>query len=125
MSPPAGPMTSQALERGRGTAEDSFADGLLEYPQYTRAADFRGWAVPEVLLSGHHEPIRRWRRKASLRRTGELRPDLLEGRSQLRKIASWWRRSKTSSGPRVGSRADSVFSGGAAGGLRDSGELSR
>jgi len=52
MSPAAGPTASQALERGRGTADDSFADGLLEYPQYARPADFRGWAVPEVLLSG-------------------------------------------------------------------------
>jgi len=60
-----------------GAAADSFAEGLLEYPQYTRPAEFRGWSVPEVLLSGHHEQIRRWRRKESLRRTRRLRPDLL------------------------------------------------
>jgi tRNA (guanine37-N1)-methyltransferase len=51
--------------------------GLLEYPQYTRPAEFRGWTVPEVLLSGHHEQIRRWRRKEALRRTKERRPELL------------------------------------------------
>lgn len=57
--------------------EDSFSGGLLEYPQYTRPADFRGWKVPEVLLSGHHERIGEWRREESLRRTRERRPDLL------------------------------------------------
>jgi len=67
-----------ALGAEEGAASDSFADGLLEYPQYTRPAEFRGWSVPEVLLSGHHEQIRRWRRKESLRRTKRLRPDLLE-----------------------------------------------
>ncbi|NDY41448.1 tRNA (guanosine(37)-N1)-methyltransferase TrmD [Dissulfurirhabdus thermomarina] len=56
---------------------DSFSDGLLEYPQYTRPADFRGWRVPEVLLSGDHERIRRWRRECALRLTLERRPDLL------------------------------------------------
>ena len=67
-----------ALGAEEGAAADSFAEGLLEYPQYTRPADFRGWTVPEVLLSGHHEQIRRWRRKESLRRTNRLRPDLME-----------------------------------------------
>jgi len=57
--------------------EDSHADGLLEYPHYTRPAVFRGYAVPEVLLSGHHAQIARWRRQQSLRRTLERRPDLL------------------------------------------------
>jgi hypothetical protein len=52
--------------------------GLLDYPHYTRPADFRGTAVPEVLLSGHHGEIRRWRRREALRRTLERRPDLLE-----------------------------------------------
>jgi len=60
-----------------GAEEDSFAGGLLEYPQYTRPAEFRGWAVPEVLLSGNHEAIRRWRREQALRRTLSRRPDLL------------------------------------------------
>lgn len=58
-------------------AEESFADGLLEYPQYTRPANFRGMEVPAVLLSGDHERIRRWRRQQSLKRTLERRPDLL------------------------------------------------
>ncbi|MGI6559128.1 MAG: tRNA (guanosine(37)-N1)-methyltransferase TrmD [Limnochordia bacterium] len=57
--------------------QDSFADGLLEHPHYTRPQEFRGMKVPEVLLSGHHEKIRRWRRRQSLLRTRELRPDLL------------------------------------------------
>ena len=57
--------------------EDSHADGLLEYPHYTRPAEFRGHPVPSVLLSGHHAEIVRWRRQASLRRTYCRRPDLL------------------------------------------------
>ena len=57
---------------------DSFSNGLLEYPQYTRPADFRGMKVPEVLTSGNHQKIREWRMKESLRRTLERRPDLLE-----------------------------------------------
>jgi tRNA (guanine37-N1)-methyltransferase len=60
--------------------EESFAESLLEYPQYTRPADVRGLMVPEVLLSGHHEEIRRWRRKQALRTTYEKRPDLLKDR---------------------------------------------
>jgi tRNA (guanine37-N1)-methyltransferase len=58
--------------------EDSHASGLLEYPQYTRPADFRGWAVPEVLLSGNHAQIAKWRREQIIRRTLERRPDLLD-----------------------------------------------
>lgn len=57
--------------------EDSFQTGLLDHPHYTRPASFRGMEVPEVLLSGHHEKIRRYRLKESLRRTLERRPDLL------------------------------------------------
>jgi tRNA (guanine37-N1)-methyltransferase len=60
--------------------EESFSDYLLEYPQYTRPADVRGVCVPEVLLSGHHEAIRLWRRKESLRGTYQRRPDLLRDR---------------------------------------------
>ncbi|WP_077615060.1 tRNA (guanosine(37)-N1)-methyltransferase TrmD [Caenibacillus caldisaponilyticus] len=59
-------------------ATDSFSTGLLEHPQYTRPADFRGMKVPDVLLSGNHALIERWRKKESLRRTLERRPDLLE-----------------------------------------------
>lgn len=57
--------------------EESISSGLLEYPQYTRPADFRGWTVPGVLLSGNHAAIARWRRAESLRRTFAARPDLL------------------------------------------------
>jgi tRNA (guanine37-N1)-methyltransferase len=57
---------------------DSFSDGLLEYPQYTRPEDFRGWKVPEVLLSGHHKAIDDWRRREALKRTWQRRRDLLE-----------------------------------------------
>lgn len=60
--------------------EESFSDALLEYPQYTRPADVRGMGVPEVLLSGHHEAIRLWRRKEALRSTFLKRPDLLRDR---------------------------------------------
>ncbi|MDH3655009.1 MAG: tRNA (guanosine(37)-N1)-methyltransferase TrmD [Myxococcales bacterium] len=59
-------------------ADESHADGLLEYPQYTRPEEFRGETVPDVLRSGNHTAIARWRRKESLRRTLERRPDLLE-----------------------------------------------
>lgn len=57
-------------------AAESFAGGLLDYPHYTRPAEFRGQRVPDVLLTGHHEQIRRWRRREQLRRTLERRPDL-------------------------------------------------
>ncbi|MFB3882052.1 MAG: tRNA (guanosine(37)-N1)-methyltransferase TrmD [Armatimonadota bacterium] len=84
-----------ALGAEEGAASDSFAlgagpesttagftnpapSGLLEYPQYTRPADFRGWKVPGVLLSGNHEQIRRWRRREALRRTLQRRPELIE-----------------------------------------------
>jgi tRNA (guanine37-N1)-methyltransferase len=63
------------------TTEESFAAGLLEYPQFTRPAEFEGRAVPPVLVSGHHEQVRRWRLRESLRRTLERRPDLLQGRA--------------------------------------------
>ena len=61
-------------------ADDSFENGLLEYPQYTRPVEYDGKRVPDVLLSGHHANIRKWRLKQSLIRTMEKRPDLLENR---------------------------------------------
>ena len=64
--------------RQTSTEEESFEDGLLEYPQYTQPRDYEGETVPEVLLSGNHEAVRRWRRKESLRMTRDRRPDLLE-----------------------------------------------
>jgi tRNA (guanine37-N1)-methyltransferase len=60
------------------TMDDSHAQGLLEGPHYTRPAVFRGWEVPEILSSGHHAAVARWRREQALRRTFERRPDLLE-----------------------------------------------
>ena len=60
--------------------QESFADGLLEYPQYTRPAEFRGWDVPEVLRSGDHGRVARWRAAQALRRTLDRRPDLFGGR---------------------------------------------
>ncbi|MFO7176802.1 tRNA (guanosine(37)-N1)-methyltransferase TrmD, partial [Enterococcus faecium] len=58
--------------------DDSFSTGLLEYPHYTRPADFRGLTVPDVLLSGNHARIEAWRREQTLERTYRRRPDLLE-----------------------------------------------
>jgi tRNA (guanine37-N1)-methyltransferase len=58
--------------------DESFSDGLLEYPQYTRPAEFRGLPVPEVLLSGNHAEIAKWRREQARLRTAEKRPDLLK-----------------------------------------------
>jgi tRNA (guanine37-N1)-methyltransferase len=61
-----------------GPFDDSHASGLLEYPHYTRPPEFRGWAVPDILISGNHARIANWRREQSLRRTFKQRPDLLE-----------------------------------------------
>jgi tRNA (guanine37-N1)-methyltransferase len=58
--------------------QDSFADGLLDHPHYTRPAEFQGLRVPDVLLSGHHAEVRRWRMKQALSRTAERRPDLID-----------------------------------------------
>jgi tRNA (guanine37-N1)-methyltransferase len=63
--------------------DESFRDGLLEYPHYTRPADFRGWSVPDVLRSGDHARVARWRRAQALRRTLDLRPDLVEARGGI------------------------------------------
>jgi tRNA (guanine37-N1)-methyltransferase len=68
-----------ALGDPEGAQKDSHASGLLEYPHYTRPAEFRGWEVPEVLSSGDHARINRWRREQALLRTYQRRPDLLEG----------------------------------------------
>jgi tRNA (guanine37-N1)-methyltransferase len=63
----------------QSVAADSFSRGLLDYPHYTRPAEHRGRRVPDVLVSGHHGEIRRWRREQALRRTAERRPDLMAG----------------------------------------------
>jgi tRNA (guanine37-N1)-methyltransferase len=65
------------LGHEQSAADDSFSNGLLEAPQYTRPADFRGWKVPEVLLSGNHAQIAKWRKEQAIKRTRENRPDLL------------------------------------------------
>ena len=67
-----------ALGNDAGAGDDSFANGVLEYPQYTRPRTFRGMNVPEVLLSGDHGKIAAWRREQALRRTQQRRPDLLD-----------------------------------------------
>ena len=63
--------------------DESFSDGLLEYPQYTKPAEFRGWTAPDVLRSGDHGRVERWRRAQALRRTLAVRPDLIEARGGL------------------------------------------
>ncbi len=72
-----------AVGNRESTTEESFAEGLLEYPHYTRPAEFRGWPVPPVLLSGDHRRIARWRRAMALARTLRARPDLIERRGGL------------------------------------------
>ena len=71
-------MIPGVLGAAAGAADDSFYSSLLEFPQYTKPAVFRGMAVPEVLRNGDHAKIDAWRREASLARTLELRPDLLQ-----------------------------------------------
>ncbi len=65
------------LGHNQSAADDSFSRGLLEAPQYTRPAEFRGWKIPDVLLSGNHAEIERWRKEQAIKRTRENRPDLL------------------------------------------------
>ncbi len=65
------------LGNAQSSCSESFSNGLLEYPQYTRPADYKGWCVPEVLVSGNHAQIELWRKRESLRRTYKRRPDLL------------------------------------------------
>ena len=69
-----------ALGSPESAGDESHTTGLLEYPHYTRPADFRGWRVPDVLISGHHGEVERWRREQALERTRRRRPDLLETR---------------------------------------------
>ncbi|MFG6496812.1 tRNA (guanosine(37)-N1)-methyltransferase TrmD [Fictibacillus sp. UD] len=69
--------------------QDSFSTGLLEHPQYTRPADFRGMKVPDVLLSGNHKNIENWRKKESLKRTYNRRPDLLENKELSKEEEKW------------------------------------
>jgi hypothetical protein len=71
------------MGNAESATEESFTSGLLEHPQYTRPAEFRGWAVPEVLRSGDHGRIARWRLAAALHRTLTARPDLIAARGGL------------------------------------------
>ena len=68
-----------ALGDDESSTDESFSNGTLEYPQYTRPAEFRGWSVPKALLSGHHAEIEKWRRAQAIERTRKRRPDLLDG----------------------------------------------
>ena len=63
--------------------DDSFAHGLLEFPQYTRPVEFRGWRVPDVLMSGNHAAITKWREEQSLEKTRKNRPDLLDPKKPI------------------------------------------
>lgn len=74
--------------KGQSVLEESFMDGLLDFPHYTRPAEFRGWRVPEVLLSGDHKGVEKWRQEEALRRTARCRPDLLENRSNRQPVGS-------------------------------------
>ena len=76
-------LVPSVLGNEASVTEESFADGLLEYPQYTRPAEFRGWGVPEVLRSGDHAKVARWRAAQTLVRTLERRPDLVAARGGL------------------------------------------
>ena len=78
-----------ALGDPEGAQDDSHALGLLEYPHYTRPPVFRGWKVPEVLLSGDHGKIERWRREQAILRTLARRPDLLEGAELSKREREW------------------------------------
>jgi tRNA (guanine37-N1)-methyltransferase len=86
-----------ALGDEEGARDDSYAGGLLEYPHYTRPPVFRNWHVPDILLSGNHAEVRRWRREQALRRTFRRRPDLLD-RAELtneeRRLLQEWKREK-------------------------------
>jgi len=90
-----------ALGDEEGARDDSHSSGLLEYPHYTRPPEFRGWKAPDVLLSGNHAQVRRWRREQALRRTLLRRPDLLS-RADLsdeeKRLILEWKRQAANSG---------------------------
>ena len=78
-----GRLVPGVMGNSASAGDESFSDGLLEYPQFTKPFEFRGMEVPEILRSGDHGRIARWRRAQSLRRTLEARPDLIEARGGL------------------------------------------
>lgn len=77
-------LIPKVLEKPEATANESFSEGLLEYPQYTRPEEFEGKKVPEVLLSGNHAEIKKWRSQKSLEKTKKIRPDLLNNNARNR-----------------------------------------
>jgi tRNA (guanine37-N1)-methyltransferase len=89
-------LLPEALGDEEGARDDSHSSGMLEYPHYTRPPEFRGWKVPEELLSGNHAQVRKWRRQQALWRTFLRRPDLLSGaelsEEERRLLAEWKRR---------------------------------
>jgi tRNA (guanine37-N1)-methyltransferase len=87
-------FTSSGLQAGEGPNSTCASGGLLDYPHYTRPADFRGMEVPEVLASGNHEQIRRWRRSSALEKTLRNRPDLLESVALSAEDKAWLARSR-------------------------------
>jgi len=92
-----------ALGDGQSAAEESFVAGLLDCPQYTRPENYAGEGIPEVLLSGHHEQIRRWRLKQALGRTWQRRPDLIAARrlndEELKLLEEFKRETKSGATP--------------------------
>lgn len=78
-----GRLVPGVMGNDTSAVDESFSDGLLEYPHYTRPAELRGWGVPDVLRSGDHAKVARWRRAQALARTRDARPDLLEARGGL------------------------------------------
>ena len=94
-------LRAGAIGAEGATADESFARGTLEYPQYTRPAEFRGLRVPEILLSGHHEAIARWRAEQALRRTRERRPDLLDPKRKNRVGSARSRSKKNPAGEEI------------------------
>lgn len=88
-------LLPEVLGNAESAIGDSFSTGLLEYPQYTRPADFRGMKVPEVLTSGNHQKIAEWRNKEALRRTYLRRPDLLENYPLSKQEEKWLREFQT------------------------------
>lgn len=87
-------LLPEVLGNAHSAQDDSFSSGLLEYPQYTRPADFRGMKVPEVLTSGNHQKIAEWRHKEALRRTYLRRPDMLANYQLDEQEEKWLREFK-------------------------------
>lgn len=82
-------LLPKVLGSETSAVHDSFNESLLDYPHYTRPAEFRGWQVPEVLISGHHGEVAKWRRRAALLKTLQRRPDLLERANLTDRERAW------------------------------------